>query len=69
MPNKDYTLWCLIERDDEPFFLTVPSYETIDHLKQLIVQKRCKNDVLQDVDPRQLILKKASHITTAKDGS
>jgi hypothetical protein len=70
MTNKDYKIWCLVERDDEPFCVRVPCSETVNHFKELIVQASCeKNNVLHGVDPHQLILRKVSHIMTANDGS
>ena len=69
MTDEDYKLWCLIKHDDDPFCVRVPSFGTVDYLKELIVQGRRMNNVFQGVDSRQLILQKASHIMTAKDGS
>ena len=39
MSSEPYKLWCLIEGDGVPFFVTAPLTKSIGHLKDLIKEK------------------------------
>jgi hypothetical protein len=59
-PTLDqYKLFCLIEGDSSPFFVTITGRSPIADLKALVHQQ-AKNGVLRNVDAKDLILLKAS---------
>jgi hypothetical protein len=57
--NAQYKLWCIVEDDTAPFWVTVPTNAYIDDLKESI-KEECKHGILKDVDATDLVLWKAS---------
>ena len=58
--NAQYKLWCIVEDDDAPFLVRVPTDAYIADLKVLIQEQR-KYGALQGVDAARLALWTVSH--------
>jgi hypothetical protein len=58
--NAQYKFWCIVEDDDAPFLVRVPTDAYIADLKVLIQEQR-KYGALQGVDAARLALWTVSH--------
>jgi hypothetical protein len=61
--NAQYKLWCIVEDDNTPFLVTVPTNARIAELKDLVCVKRMS--ILRGVDAAGLDLWKVSHFQWA----
>ena len=60
MANDTRVLFCLIQGETDPFEVTVSTSKSISSLKG-VIQEKCKNVALRDVDAADLVLWKVSH--------